>query len=258
SLNDEVKNNVAKNLRDLEKAISDLTKKAGPDLNTLGDKADQCAKKLKTFSTDATNAMKDLAKNIGTQMTSAANDFTKGLNTMQQNATTAMSNITSTMSKNTSQFLTQLQNLFTGAFNNIAVSANNAMVKAYNAIVDGINQIAKMMAGAKLQIGNYVILPHFYMSGEFNAKTGAVPNVGVKWYDKGGVFDRPTIIGVGERRPEFVGALDDLREIVRDESNTANVTINVYGSEGQDIYELGDIIMERIQANINRREAAFA
>lgn len=37
---------------------------------------------------------------------------------------------------------------------------------------------------------------------------------GVQWYDKGGIFKSPTVIGVGEKRPEFVGALDDLKAIV--------------------------------------------
>lgn len=41
---------------------------------------------------------------------------------------------------------------------------------------------------------------------------------GLNWYDKGGIFKSPTVIGVGEKRPEFVGALDDLRKIVRDEA----------------------------------------
>lgn len=96
------------------------------------------------------------------------------------------------------------------------------------------------------------------MRGRFDAKTGDVPYVGVRWYDKGGIFSHPSIIGVGEKRPEFVGALDDLREIVREESNTANVTINVYGQDGQNVRELANIVMDRIRKNIDRREAAFA
>lgn len=41
---------------------------------------------------------------------------------------------------------------------------------------------------------------------------------GLNWYDKGGIFKSPTVIGVGEKRPEFVSAIDDLRKIVREES----------------------------------------
>jgi hypothetical protein len=82
--------------------------------------------------------------------------------------------------------------------------------------------------------------------------------VSVSWYDKGGIFTQPSIIGVCEKRPEFVGALDDLREIVREEAGVGNVTINVYGSEGQNVRELADIVMDRIQMQIDRKGAAFA
>lgn len=65
-------------------------------------------------------------------------------------------------------------------------------------------------------------LPHFSIIGKFSLSPLQVPKLGVKWYDKGGIFTSPSIIGVGEKRPEFVGALDDLRDIVRDEMQ--NVT----------------------------------
>lgn len=41
---------------------------------------------------------------------------------------------------------------------------------------------------------------------------------GLNWYDKGGIFKSPSVIGIAEKRPEFVAAIDDLRKIVRQES----------------------------------------
>lgn len=84
----------------------------------------------------------------------------------------------------------------------------------------------------------HIKLPHFRISGGVIpwgiGGKGTPPTIGIDWYDKGGIFDAPTIIGVGEKRPEFVGALDDLREIVREESgptiNYGGVTINVNGA----------------------------
>lgn len=61
-------------------------------------------------------------------------------------------------------------------------------------------------------------LPHFSINGQFSLNPPSVPNFGVDWYNRGGIFSSPTVIGVGEKRPEFVGALDDLRSIVREES----------------------------------------
>lgn len=61
----------------------------------------------------------------------------------------------------------------------------------------------------------YTVLPHFSMSGTFDAKTGAVPTVNVSWWDKGGLFTQPAIIGVGEgREPEGVFPLSKLEDLM--------------------------------------------
>jgi len=83
----------------------------------------------------------------------------------------------------------------------------------------------------------HIKLPHFRITAGVIpwgiGGKGTPPTIGIDWYDKGGIFDAPTIIGVGEKRPEFVGALDDLREIVREESgpsiNYGGVTIVING-----------------------------
>lgn len=41
-------------------------------------------------------------------------------------------------------------------------------------------------------------------------------------------------------------------------AQTANVTLNVYGAQGQDVRELAEIVMDRIQSAVLRKEAAFA
>lgn len=55
-------------------------------------------------------------------------------------------------------------------------------------------------------IGNFSVgaLPHFSLSGQFDAKTKSVPHVSVNWYAKGGVFDGPSVVGVGEAGREAV------------------------------------------------------
>lgn len=47
-------------------------------------------------------------------------------------------------------------------------------------------------------------LPHFTLSGSFDARTGSVPTVGVSWYARGGYFAGPQVIGIGEGRYDEV------------------------------------------------------
>lgn len=90
--------------------------------------------------------------------------------------------------------------------------------------------IAKIKAALSGPISlPHIKLPHFSISGKFSLNPPSIPHIGVSWYDKGGIFSSPTVIGVGEKRPEFVGALDDLRDIVREESG-GDVTVNVYNT----------------------------
>jgi TP901 family phage tail tape measure protein len=47
-------------------------------------------------------------------------------------------------------------------------------------------------------------LPHFKLSGEFSLMPPSVPRLSIEWYAKGGIFNGPSIIGVGERGSEAV------------------------------------------------------
>lgn len=128
----------------------------------------------------------------------------------------------------------QIQSLLdsaSGIFNGIKNAITNPIGTAKDIILGFIDKIK----GAFSNMGVKIALPHFSVSNfSLNPKDWVdhgLPKLSVDWYDKGGVFYGPQVIGVGEKRPEFVGALDDLRKIVREESgkkggNTYNLTVN--------------------------------
>lgn len=119
-------------------------------------------------------------------------------------------------------------------WNSIKTAITTPINTAVNLVRSAIAKIKRILSG-RLSFPK-VKLPHFSISGRFSLNPPSVPKLGVKWYDEGGIFTSPQVIGVGERRPEFVGALDDLRKIVREESggNVPPININVYASEGMD------------------------
>lgn len=122
-----------------------------------------------------------------------------------------------------------LQSSIVSRFNAIRTGISNAINGAKDVVSNAINAIKGFFnfewALPKIK------LPHFSLTGSFSLMPPSVPSLGVNWYDKGGVFNGPSVIGVGEKRPEFVGALDDLRTIVRDESGggSANIVVELDG-----------------------------
>lgn len=102
-------------------------------------------------------------------------------------------------------------------------------------------------------------LPHFSWTWSEVTDGISIPNINVDWYDKGGIFGRPSVIGVGEKRPEFVGALDDLRSIVREEAGGGfgEVTINVYGTPGMDVNQLAQAVEQRLVMLQKQRQKAY-
>lgn len=123
--------------------------------------------------------------------------------------------------------------------------------------IDGI--IAKIKSWFPIDLKNFfgkIKLPHFSLEGKFSLSPPSVPHLNVDWYDKGGIFDSPTVIGVGEKRPEFVGALDDLRDIVREESG-GSITINVYPSAGMNEEQLARKVEQKLAQAQRRRNAAY-
>lgn len=101
-------------------------------------------------------------------------------------------------------------------------------------------------------------LPHFSWDWMDIGDYISIPKINIEWYDKGGIFNSPSVIGVGEKRPEFVGALDDLRSIVREESGgLGEITINVYGTPGMDVNQLAQAVEQRLVMLQKQRQKAY-
>ena len=92
------------------------------------------------------------------------------------------------------------------SFRDFANSAKSAASTASNAIMGACRQMSAEVGSLRLTLPRISVgaLPHFSMSGSFDAQTGSVPSVNVSWYAKGGVFSSPSVIGVGEAGREAV------------------------------------------------------
>ena len=102
-----------------------------------------------------------------------------------------------------------------------------------------------------LNLGNIfnLRLPHFSISGgtpPFGLMgKGSMPKWSVSWYAKGGIFDAPAVVGVGEAGREAVVPLtgnnmrpfaDAIASQMGGTGNTYNITLNVDGAEAPEDY----------------------
>jgi len=65
-----------------------------------------------------------------------------------------------------------------------------------NVVKSGLDKIKGFFSGLKIELPK-IKLPHFSISGKFSLSPLSVPKLSVQWYQKGGIFDSPTMFGYG-------------------------------------------------------------
>lgn len=110
----------------------------------------------------------------------------------------------------------------------------------------------------------HVPLPHFSIKpAGWSLKDllkGKIPSLGIKWYAQGGIFDSPTIAGIGEAGPEAVVPLNKLWDKLDNiaAANNNAVIVNVYGSDNMSVTELATAVEQKLIQMQRRRTAAWA
>ena len=159
----------------------------------------------------ASTVISELSKGISGQ----ASTVTGAVSDTMANARTMLTTGTKAMAPAISNSLDRV----TDEFSDMASDVRVSMSQAEKSVIAGVGKLRSAL-NKKLK-GPDIAVPHFSMSGDFNAKTKQVPSVSVHWYAKGAVFDNATIIptlyglkGVGEAGPEAVAPVDVLQNYV--------------------------------------------
>ena len=99
----------------------------------------------------------------------------------------------------------------------------------------------------------HIPLPHFKISPAGwdigDLVKGKIPSLSVSWYAKGGIFNAPTLAGIGEAGPEAVIPLNTLwnkLDNIAEASAGAGITINVYGTPGMDVKQLAAAVESQL------------
>lgn len=167
---------------------------------------------LKSGLTEKWNAIKSKAESIWNAIKGAAST---AWNAIKKAITDPVSTINSTLSS----LWDSIKSTATSTWNSIKSAAStawnaikSAMTKPIDEAKDKLKGIINTIKGwFPISIGNVVgnlKLPHFSISGKFSINPPSVPKFSVSWYKQGGIFDSPTIAGIGEAGPEAVVPLD--------------------------------------------------
>lgn len=189
----------------------------------------------KTMSNGTVTAV----KTGGNQMISAETSTMQKISSVTQSG---FSNVSKTVKNGMDTSVSAVNSgakQMSSAFNDIPASIGRHMSDAVKILNDSVNSMQRTISNVKFRFNQSMQLPHFSMSGDFDAKTKRVPTVSVSWYAQGGILTAPAIFGAlggnllggGEAGPEAVLPIENLkrymREVLDERGNTGNYTQNV-------------------------------
>lgn len=240
-------------LSGLQSNVSDTTSNISGKYDTLATNIDKSTTSMSNSTNTGLSGMNTATLK---QTTAMASQLEKSFTSMSTSIDKSMTSIVNTVSKKISTMSTSVQGTFSSAIRTVKSSVSS--------IQSAINRVS-------FNMGQHIRLPHFYMYGNFNAKSGSVPHVGVNWYakamDKGMILTNPTIfgamngklLGAGERGAEVVVGANSLERMINravGNGGGGQVTnnITVVANPGQDtkdiVGKVAEVIFDRV-----RREA---
>lgn len=180
---------------DVTNALSDANTWLGDKFKSGRDKVNSAFEKVGSWFGDRWNDIKDGVKEADTW-------FGEKFESAKEKTQNPFQKIGSWFGdrwKDMQDALKEIPNWFKNLF-------NDAMDNAKNIVKSGIDKL-KSFFNFDWSLPK-IKLPHFNISGSFSLMPPRIPSFSVDWYARGGVFNSPSIIGVGEAGQEAVMPLE--------------------------------------------------
>lgn len=158
---------------------------------------------------------------------------------------------------------------------NVKSAISDKIWGAWSAVKEAISSISSLFSNARFSFP-HISLPHFSWSWKDIGGIVKIPQISVSWYKKAYqnpvMFTSPTVLGTSSGLKGFGDGRDGeivigkstmfsmIRDAVASGGNTTygNIYVTVNGAEGQDVNELADLVVNKINHQVMRRRAAFA
>lgn len=162
---------------------------------------------IKSFITSAMNAVKSVVTSIWSAITGV---FNSAINT----AKSAVTNGINAIKTGFSNGLNAVKSTVSSVFDSIKSKISSVMEGAKSIVTNAVSKF-KSAFNFSWKLPD-LKLPHVSVSGGVApfgiAGKGSLPHFSVSWYKQGGVFDKPSVIGVGEAGTEAVMPLENNTE----------------------------------------------
>lgn len=195
-------------------------------------------------------------KNIGIAWTKFKADTITKFNAIK----TAVINAFTSLVNGVTTRVNNLKSRISSVFNSIKTAITHPIQTAVSLVKTAIDKIKNIINNAHLKLPHFK-LPHFRINGGklpwgIGGK-GTPPSINVDWYAKGGIFNSPTIAGIGEiPGGEAVVPLDKFWDKLDNLQGETNIVININGSN-KDPREIAEEVKRALIRETNQRRLAW-
>ena len=189
------------------------------------------------------------------------NNIKNTIITTWNNIKTAISNAVENIRNKITSTFNSVKATVVSVWNGIKSAIVTPIQTAVEVVRSAIEKIKSIINGAHLQLPKFK-LPHFRINGGklpwgIGGK-GTPPSINVDWYAKGGIFNSPTIAGIGEiPGGEAVVPLNKFWDkLEKMQGGETNIVININGAS-KDPREIAEEVKRVLIREVNQRRLAW-
>lgn len=238
--------------------------------NTISSTISTVINTIKTTVTNVFNSIKSTVSSIWNGIKSAISG------PLESAKSTVVSIINSIKSAVSGPF-NALKSTVSSIWNGIKNAIVGPIQSAKSTISSTVSSIKSIFSGTTLKFN--LKLPHITVSGGVSpygiAGKGSLPKFHVSWYDRGydeaqilksatifGITNGGQLLGGGESGNEVVVGekhlLDMIAQTQRENTQSGDIIINIYGAEGQDEEQIAEKVIDKLTQITNNRRVVYA